>query len=167
MRVTSSGFGKEDKAPILIFVDSRENKPYWTATECAKHPLLVGDYTTYMLLNVFHIERKSPADLYGTLTQGWQRFTRELARAKEANIKLVVVVESTYEDFVERLFPYGNKLKYPTDGLKRIIKNLESPKFGLEFVWCPTRKEAKSVVLNRLLKEETKLKKQSNAHSKR
>lgn len=60
---------------MTILVDTREQKPYW---DINRTTLIVGDYTTKKLKNIYHIERKSLQDLYGTLTSGNNRFKYEL-----------------------------------------------------------------------------------------
>ena len=43
-------------------------------------------------------ERKTVADLFGTLTNGMERFKREIAKANENNIKLILIVEGSICD---------------------------------------------------------------------
>lgn len=144
-------------AALKIVVDSREQLPYWKGSECFKTALLVGDYTTVKLLNRLHIERKSPQDLYGTFTKGCSRFKKELIRAYNANIKLVLVCESSRADFINKKFPKGDERKQSTAALDKQITTFEE-KYFLEFVWCSCREHAKGVVLKRLTKEEKRAK---------
>lgn len=39
------------------------------------------------------IERKSLSDLVGTLSKGYKRFKKEIIRAKENNIQLIILIE--------------------------------------------------------------------------
>lgn len=142
---------------MYILVDSREQLPYWKASECGRTMLNVGDYTTVKLLNKFHIERKSPQDLYGTITKGCYRFKKEILRAYDANIKLIVVVESSRLDFVNKRFPRGADRKVTTTALDKTITTFET-KYFIEFVWCTCREHAKTVVLKRLTIEEKRAK---------
>jgi ERCC4-type nuclease len=138
---------------LLIIVDSREQLAYWKGSECFKTCLNVGDYTTVKLLNKVHIERKSPQDLYQTITKGCYRFKEEVLRAHNAKIKLVVYVESTRVNFINKKFPRGSERKITTEALDKTITTFET-KYFLEFVWCGDRNRAKEMVLKRLKQEE-------------
>lgn len=138
---------------MLILVDSREQLPYWKGRECGRICLDVGDYTTANLLNKFHIERKSPQDLYGTITKGCYRFKKEVMRAYDANVTLVVYVESSRKDFINKNFPRGDERKISTTALDKTITTFET-KYFLQFVWCRNRNHAKVMVMRRLRNEE-------------
>jgi ERCC4-type nuclease len=140
---------------MKIITDTREQLPYWTTT---KRKLEVGDYTTKELEGIFHIERKSLQDLYGTLVQGNGRFKYELWRAAYYQIKIEVFVEGTLDDFINKRFPYGKERKFSTHGLQELIKTFER-KYHLPFYFHPTRKKCQIAVEMRLLEEEKKVKK--------
>lgn len=140
---------------MIILVDTREQLPYWQASEAARICLIAGDYTTASLLNKFHIERKSPQDLFATITRGNRRFKNELLRAQDRNIELVMFVECSKKVFIEKLWPRGNERKFPSSGLRRLIARFES-KYLLEFVWSKDRELSKRKVYARLKKEERK-----------
>lgn len=142
---------------LKLIADSREQKPLWIPPDCKKEGLIVGDYTTKRLRYSFIVERKSPGDLYGTITGGHSRFKREIKRAIEHNIELVVYVECSRQDFINKKFPGGKKRKYPGEGLDRIVRTLER-RYGLEFIWCKNREETKRKILKRFKREESKLK---------
>jgi ERCC4-type nuclease len=137
-----------------IITDSREQLPYWKNNLKA---LIVGDYTTTKLLNVFHIERKSLQDLYGTIVQGNARFKHELFRAAYHNIKLVMYIEGTRADFVAKNFPRGEDRKFSSDGLDKMLNTFQR-KYFLEFNWHSNRKACLKAVERRLQLEEKKLK---------
>lgn len=139
---------------MLILYDSREQKPYWTGGEAARIALCVGDYTTALLLNRFHIERKSPEDLYQTITRGHARFRREVLRAADAGTKLVVVVETTREHFTSLAWSW-RALKQQPATLDKILTTVEN-RYGLEFIWCVNRAQAMRTTLARLEAEEKK-----------
>ncbi len=143
---------------MLILVDSREQLPYWQGSEAAKIALNVGDYTTAELLDKFHIERKSPQDLYGTITKGNWRFKNEINRAIARKTALAVYVESTKAAFIAKQFPQGDLRKFSSTGLEKLIRTFET-KYFVEFVWCGNRARTKQQVYARLKKEEKKRKK--------
>lgn len=139
---------------MLLLVDSREQLPYWKGSQCAVTSLNVGDYTTANLLNRFHIERKSPADLYQTIIHDHPRFRREVLRAFDADITLVVVVEATRERFINLTWS-RRPLKQRPETLDKILNTVQS-RYGLEFIWCKNRGAALCATLARLKKEEQK-----------
>lgn len=147
---------------MIILVDTREQLPYWPTN---RKTLIVGDYTTNKLHNKFHIERKSLQDLYGTLTNGNNRFKAELFRAAYYQIKIVVFVEGTHDDFINKRFPKGQERKFSTDGLKRLVSTFER-KYYLEFVWHKSRISCKNAVQIRLQLEERKPASQSGKRTK-
>lgn len=87
---------------MIILQDSREQKPlqfehpYITGVEVIK--LNVGDYSvkyTDGYIPPIYFERKSLEDLIGSLSKGYKRFRKEIIRAKESNILLVILIEAS------------------------------------------------------------------------
>ena len=140
---------------MRIVTDTREQLPYWTAI---RKTMVVGDYTTEKLHGKFHIERKSLADLYGTLTSGNRRFKYELFRAAHYQIKLEVYVEGTYEQFINKQFPKGDERKFSKDGLIQLVKTFQK-KYYLQFHWHKNRLDCKKKLEIRLKSEEKAVKK--------
>jgi len=138
---------------MKILVDTREQLPLFQSVRCT---LCVGDYTTEKLKNVFHIERKSLQDLYGTLVQGNSRFKAELFRAAWERITICVYVEGTKKNFIEKNFPYGRDRKFSSQGLERLIITFER-KYHLCFHWHRNRAHCRKEVELRLQAEEKKL----------
>ena len=138
---------------MVIIVDTREQLPYWTTN---RKTLLVGDYTTRVLHNHFHIERKSLQDLYGTIIQGNRRFKYELFRAAYNQIKIAVYVEGCYTDFIAKKFPKGSERKCTSEKLAKIIRAFEL-KYHVEFVWLSCRAHCIDAVRTRLQREEKAL----------
>jgi len=134
-----------------LMVDSREQKPLWSHTE--KVRMSVGDYTTCLLQDSFVIERKSPGDLYGTITADHSRFRREIIRAKDEGKRMAVYVECSHNAFVTKKFPRGEYLKFPGETLAKIVATI-SLKYDLEFVWCRNRDDMKKKITLRFRHEE-------------
>ncbi len=124
----------------MILVDTREQLPLWKLIPgvIEKHKLDEGDYTTTQLLNVAHIERKSGNDLYGSLIQGHARFRKELLRALDKDLTLAIFVECTKEQFVQKRFKGGFRLKCAAKTLRKIVSTVEH-KYLVDFVWCSDR----------------------------
>lgn len=138
----------------MIFVDSREQLPYWKGSKAARTALVVGDYTTFNLLNKYHIERKSLIDLYGTITKGHWRFKKEILRAKSLKIELAVVVEGSKADFKAKKFFRGSDRLVEGTTLIRIVDTIEKV-HKIKFHWCKSREAARNKVKN-LLKSRDK-----------
>lgn len=148
---------------MVVLVDTREQQPFFKRG-CKRICLKEGDYTTELLLNKFHIERKSLQDLYSTIIHNHARFRREIIRAELRDMHLVVVVEGTYANFVNKKFPKGNERKTTTIVLRKIIATIKR-RYGLEIIFCKNRLVAKNKTLNRLRYEEAKIKRQKNESS--
>ncbi len=86
-------------APLTIIVDSREQRPlvFSDAVTTVRGCLSEGDYAPASLVGRVAIERKSLADLVGSLTAGRERFLRELERLKPYAFKAIVVEGSMAE----------------------------------------------------------------------
>lgn len=132
----------------VIYIDSREQTPI-EFPGSIRMKLEVGDYTTPKHFNKLHLERKSPGDLYGTILKGHVRFRKEIRRAAEGNIKLVMIIECTEKVFYSKRWPGGKYCKVSEVTLERIIKTL-TIKYGLTFIWCEDRKVMKKIILNLL-----------------
>lgn len=81
-----------------ILVDSREQTPLPFAhfpAECAT--LYTGDYSAKGIEQSFCVERKSLADLVGSLTAERDRFTRELERMRGYAFRRLLVIGSRNE----------------------------------------------------------------------
>lgn len=140
-----------------IIVDTREQKPLWK-NDVIRYKLIVGDYSTMNLRYTFAIERKSPGDLYGTITKGNVRFQHELIRAAINEIKLVLLIECSEKEFYSMQWKGNIPLQVKPETLKKILTTL-SKRYKLEVIWCCSRVKARQVVYDRLVKEERKFKK--------
>lgn len=99
--------------PAAVLIDTREQRPYAFAGLTADAhqgggPLVVetrpatlpsGDYSLDGFADRVAVERKSKADLFGTLGRGRERFERELARLAGMEFAAVVVEAEWSEVF--------------------------------------------------------------------
>ena len=91
-----------------ITIDTREQKPIKLMNcEVISKKLEFGDYSCDEILAV---ERKSLSDLVSTLSSGFDRFNREITRAKEAGGYIVVVTECDINKFLS--FSYSRTGRY-------------------------------------------------------
>lgn len=139
---------KQDRLKILT--DTREQLPLWKDN---KVTLNTGDYTTSKLHGYFHIERKSPGDLYGTLLKGHSRFRREIFRARDREVTLSVYIECSEKNFYAKKWPGGNFCKFPGETIEKCINTMRK-KYKLEFNFCTSRLACKKAIHKRLLNEE-------------
>lgn len=79
-------------------------------------------------------ERKNIADLFGTLTQGYDRFRKEIARAEKAKFKLIIAIEGTKEKVLEG---YRHSQREPASVIKQ-LETIES-KYGVSHMFFASR----------------------------
>ena len=129
----------QKEGDFKIFIDSREQTALPFKNSEAKK-LIVGDYcpSEEFFCNVF-VERKSLYDLAGTLTAGLDRFKREIERAVDLGLYLVVVTESSFVD----AFDYSpkNSFSQRIGGayLFNKIRLLMKEYNNIQFVFAPNR----------------------------
>jgi ERCC4-type nuclease len=92
---------------MVILEDQQEKKPLkfnmnWECLDAVERiHLKTGDYMVRFndgYVPPICIERKSKADLYGTLTSGMRRFRNEVNRAIEAGYRFYLFIEESQED---------------------------------------------------------------------
>jgi len=91
---------------LTILFDTREQHPlaFPPGVEVRPSTLLEADYTAVGLENRARIERKSAADLWGTLGKAHARFDRELARLLLYPQRAIVVDDaSSAAEIIERM----------------------------------------------------------------
>ncbi len=115
----------QENKQLEFIIDSREqsllNLPN---KEIAK--LDVGDYT--IKNNNIFVERKSLNDFCNTLSQGFDRFNRELERCKNDNKYLIIMVEEKFNNINSIAYlPHTKKIKATSDFIfhqaRRIIND--------------------------------------------
>lgn len=124
-----------------ILVDSREQAPLTFNKELfnvVREGVPFGDY--WLDLNGFQIpiafERKSVGDLYGTMGKGYDRFKREMERAKEAKFHLILVIEGSITEV-------GRGYKHSSIKGESMLKKLATLRirYDLEVLFFDGRKE--------------------------
>ena len=142
----------------MIIIDTREQNPLWhpNKIEVKRLKLDEGDYTTNLLLNKAHAERKSAIDLYGSLIQGHKRFAAEIQRAIEKDLSFAVFVECTKKAFVSKRFKGGYRLLTKPEVLKKIVNTFTS-RYPVEFIWCKNRDKLRDEMCLWFAKQEGEL----------
>lgn len=90
--------------PIVIIEDSREQSPLdfggMRGISSVRQGLKTGDYSIQGYEDKICFERKSVADLVGTLIRGHERFLREMERMKNFEVKYILVEHSATKVFL-------------------------------------------------------------------
>jgi ERCC4-type nuclease len=117
---------KEEKKPIILR-DTREQDgcgwQFRSSANCdgmESVKLDVGDYTIKGSEDKIMIERKTIGDLWNTLGRDWDRFQRELERAKNHKLKYLII-EGTLAD-IDKGFMYS---KVPPENIHAKLISLQ------------------------------------------
>lgn len=99
--------------------------------------LAYGDYTAIVHGNPVPLvfERKGFADLWGTMTSGYERFKKEMERAKVDNVKLILIIEGTYTD----VWNGFERSQYDGGSMLKKLATLYT-RYDLEYVFCESRR---------------------------
>ena len=137
---------------MKIIIDNREQKPLDFKLGTLRATLNVGDYGAemengYVLPIVF--ERKGISDLFGSLSKGYERFRREILRAKEQDIHLIIIIEGSLRRVLSGC---SNSMRTPIS----IVYQLFTIKvrYGVDIVFCNTREEIQEYITHYFLAEE-------------
>lgn len=132
---------------LHLIIDTREQS-ILKFDDFSMEKLDVGDYTVKGS-NIF-VERKSLTDFLGTMSQGYDRFNREIERAVVSDKYVVVVVEEKYSNLHSYPYlPHAKKVKAePTFIHHRVREMLQKYPFNLQFIAVNGRREASRVIEN-------------------
>lgn len=130
-----------------ISIDSREQKPLAFNIDSKDQKLAFGDYgflEEKFFNNVFY-ERKSIQDLWGTMSKGYERFKKEVERAKLTNASIIVIVEYPYS----KAESYDDRKRFGKANAHFIfhkIRSLCQSFDNLQFLFVKNRKESVRVL---------------------
>lgn len=134
-----------------IYIDSREQKPLVFDRPSEIRALKFGDYTfsDKEATGNCYVERKSVNDLIGTLSGGYDRFLREIERAKNDNAYFIILVEESFANcmsfnYLPHVFKKGTRVtpEFIFHNVREIIQN----NLNLQFLFVQGRKEASRVL---------------------
>ena len=134
---------------MILLVDTREQSALQFSidevlTEVRREKLDVGDYMVRFIdgtVPPVSFERKSLSDLFGTMGSGYKRFKAEMARAKDAGIQLIIIVEGTVSDVLQG--PPYSQIK----GISMLRKLMMLwVRYDIPIVFCQGPKEAAVIV---------------------
>ena len=137
-------------APFTIAIDTREQRPYTFAgirdnsrsVSVARKvtTLHSGDYSIVGCETEIAIERKSKADLFGTLGKGRERFERELQRLNGGEYKFaLILVECEWSEVFE--YPPARS-KLSPKVVFRTVNAWEQRYRGVHWSFMPSRELA-------------------------
>lgn len=130
---------------LKIFQDTREQTPLSFTSPVTIQKLSCGDYcpNKEFFCDLF-IERKSLTDLASTLTQGIDRFKREIERAKSLGFYLIVLTECKYKDLAE--YSPNNSFSKKITGafLQSQIRSLMNN--NLQFIFSSSRARSAEII---------------------
>lgn len=131
---------------MIILQDTREQKPYWRnkKNEIETKTLKTGDYSIKGMETRIAIERKSMADLFGTLGKGHKRFKREISRGLEMDY-FGIYIEGTEEKIRNKDFPGSYYSKMRGFVILKILKTIET-RYGVDVVYCDNRNGCKKAI---------------------
>ena len=119
--------------------------------------LLYGDYSAMIdgqQVPVF-FERKAMGDLFSTMTHGYERFKKEMARAKGHGHKLILITEGTYSDVKEG---YSHS-EYSGESM---VKKLHMLEVKYDLAWWPC--ESRRVMTERIYETFSAIKRMWEKH---
>lgn len=138
---------KNIPSDIQIIQDTREQKPIKTEYKTITKKLDFGDYTLDRENQTVFLERKSNNDFISSVSSNnnFERFCREIERARKANKYIIILVESKFSN----VFYANNFLirKVNSDFIGHRMRDLcrKFPK-NLQIVFCAGRKEAAKLI---------------------
>ncbi len=131
---------------LEIICDTREQELLDFKNKQIKK-LNFGDYTVEDNKGIF-VERKSLSDFLGTMSKGYERFTKELERCKKDNGYLIIIIEEQYGHLSSYPYlPHTKRVKAKPDYIQHQIRELMH-KFPIhcQFLAVDGRKESIRVI---------------------
>jgi len=134
---------------MLLLIDSREQlplqfKPDGVLTGVKRVTLPVGDYAAEFndgSRPPIMFERKGLNDLFGTMGKGYPRFKKEIQRAKNAGLHLILIIEGTLGDV------YAGVPHSSMEGASVVQKIFTLwMRYDLQPVFCASRKQMSAYI---------------------
>ena len=140
-----------DDPKYKVYVDTREKKPLkFNKFDTELKGLKFGDYALNSKEDTCncYIERKGIGDFIGTLSGGYDRFTREIERAAEAEAQLIVLVEESLSNCMGfNYLPHVyKKTKVTPDYIFHNVRKLIQTYPHIQFLFVKNRTEASETI---------------------
>jgi len=146
--ITGAAYSKDN---YKIYVDTREQLPLEFDWPTEPKTLKVGDYAlndSEVTCNCY-VERKSLSDFISTLSvKNYDRFEREIQRAEEEGIYLIVLVEDTLNNALSfKYLPYiSKKIRVTPEFIFRNVRVLIQKYPHIQFLFVKDREESSRVI---------------------
>ena len=140
-----------DDVAAKIYIDTREQLPLEFSCPTEIKTLSFGDYSFSLSEKIgrCYIERKSLSDFIGTLSGGFERFEREIIRAKDAKANLVILIEESLSNALkfntlEGIYKKGMKItpEYVFHNVRELIQKYDH----IQFLFVKDREEAAKMI---------------------
>ena len=139
-----------NKDEYKILIDTREQKPLKFERETVSQKLDYGDYAFSHPKHSCdcHIERKSLSDFISTISGGYERFIKEIERAKENDAYLVVLVEESLTNALSfQYLPHiSKKIRATPEFIFHRVRDLIQQYPNVQFLFVNGRKESSRIV---------------------
>lgn len=133
--------GKPSERMPVLLVDTREQKPLqFSHLPAESATLQTGDYSVKGLEESFSVERKSLADLAGSLTRERARFMRELHRLRGYQSSYLLIIGDDME--LSRLIAQGRLKLHQVEHSLRAIES----RYGVHVEHAYTAEQAARLV---------------------
>ena len=134
-----------------VYIDTREKKPLkFKNFQTEVKTLKFGDYALNSKEHTCncYIERKAIGDFIGTLSGGYDRFTREIERAQEAEAQLIVLVEESLSNCMGfNYLPHVyKKTRVTPDYIFHNVRKLIQTYPHVQFLFVKNRAEASETI---------------------
>lgn len=140
------------KEPKEIICDTREQSPYIKINiPIVIKKLDFADYCPEPNPNNIFVERKELSDWAGVMSKGYDRFCRELDRAKKENAYILILIEGKYSDLLSiNYLPQTKFLKASSEFLLKRARDLYIKYDNFQMIAGGNRSECISL-FNKLL----------------
>lgn len=133
---------------MKIVIDTREQKPLWEKStkevDIIRGTLKTGDYSLKGLEHRFAIERKSGADLFGTLGGGHKRFKNELQRGLEMDY-FAILIDESYDSILNKDFKGAEFSKMKGPVVISILFTIHT-KYKIPIFFSAGRQQSKRII---------------------
>jgi ERCC4-type nuclease len=130
---------------MKILIDTREQQPLnFTNHETQSSYLKTGDYTIENYEDKIAFERKSPQDLFQTLSWGHDRFRDELQRASSYDY-FAIVVEVPFTSVLNKSFRNAHYSSLKGTTITKMLSTIRL-KYGVDIIYCTDRREASQII---------------------
>lgn len=131
------------KLTNFIITDSREQEPLLLESKTKITKLNFGDYALSENLNdTLVIERKGASDLISTISQGLERFVKELSRAENSNSDVLIIVDQKFTDMISfNYLPQFRWIKAQSSFVFSRLREILQSFLNVQIVFLQNKKE--------------------------